>query len=121
MHYKDIDEAIKCSFKWGGEGPFKQVFYLKTDVTSAFRLVPLRASCLWLLVMKAEHPETGEVWYFVDKCLPFGASISCAIFQDFSDTLKHVVEMKAGILMAVVNYLDDFFCSWPSQFGNTMD
>ena len=44
----------------------------------------------------------------MDKCLLFGASISCAIFQNFSDALKYITEMKSGILMAIVNYLDDF-------------
>ena len=57
------------------------IFGGKTGVQSAFRLVPLKkASWMWL-VMKAQHLETGIWMYFVDKCLPFGASISCAIFQ----------------------------------------
>ena len=46
-----------------------------------------KSSWKWL-VMMAENPETGKIQFFIDKCLPFGASISCAIFQDFSDGLK---------------------------------
>ena len=84
------------------------MFYGKTDVTSAFRLVPLKKSCWWLLIFKAEHTLTKEVMYFIDKCLPFGASISCAIFQDFSDAMKYIVEIKSGCILAIVNYLDDF-------------
>ena len=106
VKYSDVDAVIHGSFVWhGGTG---KVFYSKTDVTSAFRLVPLRASCWWLLILKAEHPVTKEVWYFVDKCLPFGSSSNCAIFQEFSDALKHIVEMKSGRFLAIVNYLDDF-------------
>ena len=40
-------------------------------------------------MMKAEHPTTGQTFYFVDKCLPFGHCISCALFQKFSDALCH--------------------------------
>ena len=58
--------------------------------------------------MKAEHPVTKEIWFFVDKCLPFGASISCAIFQEVSDAIKFIVQYKARVQSAIVNYLDDY-------------
>ena len=60
--------------------------------------------------MSSQHPETGIWYYFIDKCLPFGASISCADFQKFSNSLKHVVELKANqtLLILITNYLDDF-------------
>ena len=44
----------------------------------------------------------------MDKCLPFGASISCALFQKFSDALKHIVAVTTGKNFAITNYLDDF-------------
>ena len=53
-------------------------------------------------------------YYFVDKCLPFGSSISCAQFQAFSNALKHIAEWKLQITLslsippALTNYLDDF-------------
>ena len=108
VKYHDLDEAIACSFKWGGGKTKKTVYYGKTNVESAFRLVPLKRSCWMLLIFKARHPITKKIWYFVDKCLPFRASISCKIFQRFSDALKHIIEGKTQIYMAVVNYLDDF-------------
>lgn len=43
---------------------------------AAFRHVPIRVQDFKWLVMKAEHPITGEVYYFVDKALPFGSSRS---------------------------------------------
>ena len=58
--------------------------------------------------MKAEDPTTGEIRYFIDKCLPFGASISCALFQKFSDALKFLTEYRTAAPKSVTNYLDDF-------------
>ena len=60
--------------------------------------------------MKAEDPETGATFFFVDKCLPFGASINCALFQEFLDSLKHLVEfmINRNRTKPVTNYLDDF-------------
>ena len=60
-----------------------------------------------LLVMKAESPLDGKIYYFVDKCLPFGASISCAHFQAVSDAMAHVFRFKTG--EDTINYLDDYF------------
>ena len=56
--------------------------------------------------MKATHPVTKELFYFVDKCLPFGSSISCVIFQDVSDAIAWIVSKKAN--KPNVNYLDDY-------------
>ena len=56
--------------------------------------------------MKAVNPLDGKTYYFVDKCLPFGASISCSHFQRFSNAIKHIVQWKTK--NDLVNYLDDF-------------
>ena len=58
--------------------------------------------------MKAQHPLMGEWFYFIDKCLPFGASISCVLFQRFSNALCHVMEYKTKTQGQITNYLDDF-------------
>ena len=74
-------------------------------------MVPLSIFSWFWLVMKAVNPITKKLQYFVDKCLPFGASISCAIFQRFSNALKHIVLYKTKELQtkrALTNYLDDF-------------
>ena len=57
--------------------------------------------------MKAVSPLDGKTYYFVDKCLPFGASISCALFQEVSDAIAHLFRTKTG--QDVINYLDDYF------------
>ena len=79
----------------------------KSDMSMAFRQIPLREQDWPLLILKAKHPITGKYYYFVDKCLPFGATISCAIFQDFSNSVAHIVSYKTN--KPVLNHLDDFF------------
>ena len=56
--------------------------------------------------MAAQNPVTGEWQFFVDKCLPFGSSISCAHFQRFSNALKHIIQYRTS--SNLTNYLDDF-------------
>ena len=62
--------------------------------------------------MRVTHPITKEVCYFIDKCLPFGSSRSCRIFQNFSDALRFLAEYKMTSLSiyqpTLTNYLDDF-------------
>ena len=57
------------------------VYASKTDIQSAFRILPLLRKCWPWVIMAAENPCTKKLQFFVDKCLPFGASISCALFQ----------------------------------------
>ena len=79
----------------------------KSDLKSAFRHFGLSPKDWMLMIMKAENPLDGKVYYFVDKCMPFGASISCSHFQRFSNALAHITKAKIGA--ETLNYLDDFF------------
>ena len=54
--------------------------------------------------MKARDPISKRWFLFVDKCLPFGSSASCKIFQDFSDCLAHLVQFRTGKRKKVTNY-----------------
>ena len=110
VHYHDLDYAIEASLKLERDSPWPvaTIFYSKTDLKSAFRILPLLIRQIRWLIMKAEDPITKEICYFVDKCLPFRASRSCALFQAFSDGLKHLVEYAIARIFAVTNYLDDF-------------
>ena len=101
VKYPDFDEAVKLCLQEGVGCKMG-----KSDMSSAFRHVPLAKEQWWLLVMKAEHPITKKIWYFVDKCLPFGSSISCAIFQAISDAIAFIVKSRTN--KKNVNYLDDF-------------
>ena len=82
-------------------------FFAKSDLSNAFRLVPEKIQQRKWLLLKARHPVTKDLCFFIDLCMPFGASISCAIFQAFSDALRHIMEwiLKEQSLS---NYLDDF-------------
>ena len=76
--------------------------------------------------MKANHPQTNEVFFFVDNCLPFGVSISCTTFQEFSDALAHISRVRAErdhglIYIRITNYLDDFlFVAFMMKICNFM-
>ena len=112
VKYRDLDEAVRIGLQLLGKDKNKhgkKIFCSKSDLSAAFRMVPLAGNCWKYLVMRAKNPEMpGDWFYFVDKCLPFGHSISCAIFQWFSNALKHLLEFVTGTKDCVVNYLDDF-------------
>ena len=124
VKYRDLDYTISAYLKLVGvtktrssndagrnknsEDGRKIIYGGKTDVQSAFRLLPLLKSCWQCLIMKAQDPLTGQWKYFIDKCLPFGASITCALFQEFSDALCHLMEFKTQAVGLITNYLDDF-------------
>ena len=120
VHYNDLDSTVQTGlsvkeFKLCNllillatdmDGT-EYIYLSKTDIKSTFHLLPLnRHSWRWV-VMKAIDPSSGEWRYFDDKCLPFGASISCARFQRFLDALKHLIQFRT-MLDTINNYLDDF-------------
>ena len=110
VKYRDLDYAIKTCLELinNSDNCFQGLFLAKSDLTSAFRILPgLKEQWKWLL-LKAEHPLTGRTLYFVDKNIPFGASASCFLFTAFSDSLKFLVEAITGKHYQVTNYLDDF-------------
>ena len=78
----------------------KNCYLAKTDLKSAFRQLPIRKEDLNLLGMKHQG-----LWY-LDRCLPFGVSLACKIFEEFSSALH----WKVGLMIAeaLVHYLDDF-------------
>ena len=97
------------------------IFYSKSDLKSAFRQLPGKPDEFCLLTMKANHPVTGELAYFHDKCVAFRASISCALFQSFSDALQHITEYLLHKNFCCTNYLDDFlFYSESEELCNEM-
>ena len=71
VHYNDTDHAIGNCAKFRNK-----VFWAKTDVESAFRVMPLLVKHRFLLVMKCKKPGTNTFQYFIKKNLPSGHSIS---------------------------------------------
>ena len=112
VKYNDLDHAVKNCLKiLNNLSNTQPIYFAKSDCSNAFRIVPVLPLQRLLLCMQATHPETGKTYFFVEKCLPFGASISCAIFQSFSDALRYITEHKLSglvIFPAITNYLDDF-------------
>ncbi|KAJ1160539.1 hypothetical protein NDU88_001039 [Pleurodeles waltl] len=78
----------------------------KTDIKSAFRLLPVHPDDFSLLGI-----QFGGHWY-VDKALPMGCSTSCALFECFSTFLQWIFVRVSGH-RAVTHYLDDFFFVGP--------
>ena len=102
VKYKDFDEVVRMCIA-AGPGAFMG----KSDVKSAFRNLPIRPQDWRWLVMKARNPEDGLIYFFTDKCVPFGSRISCSHFQIFSDTMEWIFKHRTG--KRSNNYLDDFF------------
>ena len=85
----------------------KYIYLGHSDIKSAFHLLPLNHSSWRWLVMKCKNLITGQIQYFVDKCLPFRSSVSCSHFQQFSDALKFLIQFRTAA-DTINNYLDDF-------------
>ncbi|XP_077119507.1 uncharacterized protein LOC143775353 isoform X2 [Ranitomeya variabilis] len=80
----------------------------KSDIESAFRLLPVHPDCYHLLGAKFE-----DVYYY-DTCLPMGCSISCFYFELFSTFLEWVAR-EITRLTAITHYLDDFLIVGPAD------
>ena len=96
VSYAGIQDAISQIKALG-----KNCFMAKTDVRSAFRIMPIHPNDYHLL---------GFSWkgfYYYDKCVPFGASSSCRLFEATSTALEWIAIHKLGCA-AVVHILDDF-------------
>ena len=117
VKYRDLDHTVQSCLKLLElfQDRTKRLWFGKSDLKSAFRILGLAPGVWWLLVLYAYNPMTGEKQFFFDKCLPFGHSISCALFQSLSDSLAHIfkylVHVKVqdeSLYLALTNYLDDF-------------
>ena len=102
MQYPKFEDAIKLCIQSGVGCAIS-----KPDLSAAFRQAPMSRQSWKFLIMKAVCPTDGLTYYFVGKCMPFGASISCAHFQKISDAVAHIWIFKTK--KDTVNYLDDFF------------
>ena len=83
VKYATIDDAIRLIKSLG-----KGCFLAKTDIKSAFRIIP---------VSPHDFPLLGMEWqgkFYFDKCLPMGCSSSCNIFETFSTALEWIAMNK---------------------------
>lgn len=101
LQYVRIDDAIEGIQRFG-----QSCFLAKTDIESAFRLVPVHPDDYELL---------GMYWdgkYYYDKVLPFGLRSAPAIFNQLSDALEWILLNKCNISFAC-HILDDFLLIEP--------
>ena len=101
LQYIRIDDAIALILKHG-----PGCYMTKTDIESAFRIIPV-------------HPDDWELlgmsWkghYYFDKALPFGLRSAPYLFNQFSDALEWVVKNHLNI-PSIIHILDDFFIAQP--------
>ena len=79
----------------------KGCFMAKTDVKSAFHIIPFHPATYSLLGLISDN------MYYFDRCLAMGLSSSCAIFKPFRMALEWLSINHLGAC-AVLHILDDF-------------
>ena len=83
VQYSSFDQVVEIVSNLG-----KGALMGKMDIKSAFRLIPVSPSDFDLLGIQFNDQ------YFIDKCLPFGCSISCSVFEKFSTFLHWLTVQK---------------------------
>jgi hypothetical protein len=106
VRYATIDTAIAMIKKVG-----KWCFLAKTDIESAFRLLPVHPDDYPLLGLSSWQDKC-----YYDKCLPMGCSSSCSLFEKFSTSLEWWARHRLGI-PNVAHILDDFLIVTKSLSG----
>ena len=96
VQYQNINHAITHI-----QHHSPQAFMTKTDISDAFRIIPVHPSQYHLLGFSFN----GKFYY--EKMLSMGAATSCRIFEDFSNALVWILNTKYNI-NSVVKVLDDF-------------
>ena len=103
LQYVRVDDAIRILQSLG-----RGSFMAKTDLKSAFRLIPIHPADWHLL---------GIYWqsqYYVDLYLPFGLRSAPFLFNLLSEALEWILKNNYG-LKHVLHILDDFFLAEPSR------
>ena len=80
----------------------------KTDIESAFRIIPIAPADYDLLGF------TLDGKYYYDRCLPMGCSSSCQLFERLSTALQWVMINKYGAF-GMWHLLDDFVFVGPPR------
>ena len=96
VHYASVDDAVRIIKKLG-----IGCALAKTDVRSAFRIIPVHPKEYHLLGMKWRDE------FYVDRCLPMGLASSCRSFEKLSTAMQWVARNKLEIPY-IIHILDDF-------------
>lgn len=99
LQYVRVDDAIAILRSLGPGS-----FMAKTDLKSAFRLMPI-------------HPEDWNLLgiYWQSQYLPFGLRSAPFLFKQISDALEWILKHNYG-LCHVIHILDDFFLAEKTKF-----
>ena len=96
VQYATVDDAVQIIKRLG-----RGCALAKTDVRSAFRIIPVHPFDYQLL---------GIQWrgkYYVDRCLPMGCASSCKTFEALSTAMEWVARNKL-VIPNIIHILDDF-------------
>ena len=100
VSYTKLSDAIAHIRSYGS-----RCFLAKSDIESAFRLLPVHPD---------DHHLLGMIWqghYYNDLCLPMGCASSCNLFEEFSTALEHSIHYHTKSV--ILHVLDDFlFIEW---------
>lgn len=96
VQYASIQNAIQLIQQLG-----PNCYLAKSDIKSAYRLVPVSPSDYSKLGFKFEGS------YYYDKCLAQGCASSCRTFEMFSSALEWILKEKLSVKYCV-HVLDDF-------------
>lgn len=102
VKYSSVADAIQTIQRMG-----KNTHLAKTDIQSAFSLVPLAPDQYHLMGFHWR----GQYYYYTT--LPQGGASSCFIFQRIASALLWILRQKYHITSAI-QYLDDFLFLHPS-------
>ena len=94
--YSRIDNAVGLILRSGFDS-----FLAKTDIKSAFRIIPIRP---------ADYNRLSIYWrgnYYYDRCLAMGLASSCKTFEALSTAVQWIAQSKLGISY-MLHLLDDF-------------
>ena len=95
--YCKFDDAIKILVELG-----PGALMAKTDIKSAYRIIPVHPRDRYLLGMKWEDR------FYVDLALPFGLRSAPFIFNSVADMLAYILSHNHAI-RRLIHYLDDYF------------
>ena len=94
-NYQSFNEAVEMVAVIG-----RFCYLAKTDVKSAFRILPINFLDLPCLGICFQDK------FYMDLCLPFGSSISCALFALFAGAFHWMIVTFVRVFLK--HYLDDF-------------
>ena len=102
VQYARVDDAVTM-IKQLGQG----CFLAKTDIKSAFRIIP---------ILPRDHDLLGIFWqgkYYYDRVMPMGCASSCRTFEMFSTAIEWVAKKHLS-MPHLIHILDDYLMAAPT-------